>query len=350
MTDFVAIEQALLNLQADIAAQQSTVQALIDAVNTDKGAALGTATLDANSRLQPAQHPALSSGQAYIGSAGNVPVAESLISAISSRSTNSANEPLILDGSALVSLDNIPSSIKSGATFKGTWDADTNTPTLTSGVGTNGDWYYVAVAGTTNLDGIADWQKGDIIIFNGDAVAYEKIDGSDAVISVQGSAGSPKQGAVSLNLTEFNLTTNNAIVGVGGVATEVSKLPGSLIPTVIEVGSNSNYGLILAGGSTGIGFIIRQNNVTKNVPQQLGIYNLVGWAIFHQGGSASPFNGYAMFRVQGETATLVYTGSDVISPTLTYNTGTDEWTLNWAGGANSGLLYMVGVGWNTNRL
>ena len=350
MTDFVAIEQALLDLQADITAQQATVQALIDAVNSDKGAALGTATLDANSRLQPAQHPALSSGQAYIGSAGNVPVAESLISAIAARSTNSANEPLILDGSALVSLDNIPSSIKTGATFKGTWDANTNTPTLTSGVGTNGDWYYVSVAGTTSLDGLADWQKGDIVIFNGDATAYEKIDGSDAVISVQGSAGTPKQGAVSLDLTEFNLTTDNAIVGVGGVATEVSELPSSLIPAVIEAGANSNYALILSGGATGFGFIVRQNNIARNVPKQLGVFNFVGWAIFHQGGVTTPFSGYAMFRVQGETTTLVYTGADVISPTLTYNTGTDEWTLNWTGGLGSGNIYMVGVGWNRNRL
>lgn len=33
--------------------------------------------------------------------------------------------------------------------YKGTWNANTNTPTLASGVGTKGDYYVVSVAGTT---------------------------------------------------------------------------------------------------------------------------------------------------------------------------------------------------------
>jgi hypothetical protein len=37
-------------------------------------------------------------------------------------------------------------------TYKGTWDASTNTPTLASGTGTQGDYYVVNVAGSTNLD------------------------------------------------------------------------------------------------------------------------------------------------------------------------------------------------------
>ena len=34
-------------------------------------------------------------------------------------------------------------------------------PTLASGVGTQGHYYIVSVAGTTNLDGVTDWQVGD---------------------------------------------------------------------------------------------------------------------------------------------------------------------------------------------
>ena len=41
--------------------------------------------------------------------------------------------------------------------YKGTWNANTNTPTLTSGVGTKGDYYVVSVAGTTDLDGNDFW-------------------------------------------------------------------------------------------------------------------------------------------------------------------------------------------------
>ena len=37
--------------------------------------------------------------------------------------------------------------------YKGTWNAQTNNPTLTSGVGVKGDYYVVSTAGTTDLDG-----------------------------------------------------------------------------------------------------------------------------------------------------------------------------------------------------
>ena len=51
--------------------------------------------------------------------------------------------------------------------YQGTWNASTNSPTLTSSTGTKGYYYVVNVAGTTNLDGITDWQVGDWAVFNG---------------------------------------------------------------------------------------------------------------------------------------------------------------------------------------
>ena len=51
--------------------------------------------------------------------------------------------------------------------YQGTWDAATNTPTIVSGVGTQGQYYVVSVAGNTNIDGISNWGVGDWIIFNG---------------------------------------------------------------------------------------------------------------------------------------------------------------------------------------
>jgi len=51
--------------------------------------------------------------------------------------------------------------------YKGTWDASTNNPTLTSSVGTKGDYYVVSVAGTTNLNGTNTWSVGDWAVFNG---------------------------------------------------------------------------------------------------------------------------------------------------------------------------------------
>jgi predicted heme/steroid binding protein len=74
-----------------------------------------------------------------------------------------------------------------GSIYKGTWNASTNTPTLTSGVGTTGWYYIVSVPGTTNIDGITDWNLGDWIIFDG--TAWQQVDNTDAVVSVNGYTG-----------------------------------------------------------------------------------------------------------------------------------------------------------------
>jgi hypothetical protein len=74
-----------------------------------------------------------------------------------------------------------------GSIYKGTWNASTNTPTLTSGVGTTGWYYIVSVPGSTNIDGITDWNLGDWIIFDG--TAWQQVDNTDAVVSVNGYTG-----------------------------------------------------------------------------------------------------------------------------------------------------------------
>jgi hypothetical protein len=59
--------------------------------------------------------------------------------------------------------------------YKGTWNATTNTPTLASGVGTQGDYYVVSVAGATDLDGITNWGVGDWAAFNGSV--WQRVEG-----------------------------------------------------------------------------------------------------------------------------------------------------------------------------
>lgn len=92
-----------------------------------------------------------------------------------------------LDGSGKIPIEQIPDSVANALKFQGTWNADTNTPTLTSSVGNQGDAYIVSDAGTTNLDGITDWQVNDWAVFNG--TVWEKIDNSDLVVSVNGQVG-----------------------------------------------------------------------------------------------------------------------------------------------------------------
>lgn len=95
--------------------------------------------------------------------------------------------------------------------YQGTWNASTNTPTLTSSVGTNGYYYVVSVAGSTNLNGITDWQVGDWAIFNGSA--WQKLDQTDLVTSVNGQTGAVTITANSLGaLTDVTSTDGSVTV------------------------------------------------------------------------------------------------------------------------------------------
>jgi hypothetical protein len=98
-------------------------------------------------------------------------------------------------------LQNQINGLIGGSIYKGTWNASTNNPTLTSSVGTAGWYYIVNVAGSTNLNGITDWNVGDWAIFNGGV--WQKVDNTDAVVSVNGFTG-----AVSLTTSNISEGTN----------------------------------------------------------------------------------------------------------------------------------------------
>ena len=96
-----------------------------------------------------------------------------------------ANGVATLDSGGKVPVSQIPAL--GDLNYQGTWNASTNTPTLTSSTGTKGYYYVVSVAGSTNLNGITDWQIGDWAVFNGSV--WQKIDNTDAVTSVNGYTG-----------------------------------------------------------------------------------------------------------------------------------------------------------------
>ena len=115
----------------------------------------------------------------------------------------------------LASLQSQISAITGGLTYKGTWNASTNTPTLTSSTGTTNWYYVVSVSGSTNLNGITDWVAGDWAIYNGSA--WQKIDQTNLVTSVNGQTG-----AVSLTYTNVNaigsITSTDGSVTVSTVS------------------------------------------------------------------------------------------------------------------------------------
>ncbi len=102
-----------------------------------------------------------------------------------------------------------------GIVNRGFWNADTNTttdssfPSLQSGVGVKNYYYVVSVAGTTDLDGITDWQPNDWALFDG--TSWEKIDNSEAG---SGDVTGPSS-AIDNNIATYN-STSGKIIQDGG--------------------------------------------------------------------------------------------------------------------------------------
>lgn len=70
-----------------------------------------------------------------------------------------------LDASSKIPVSQLPNSVME---YLGTWDASTNSPALADGVGNAGDLYRVSVAGTQNLgSGNISFNVGDYVIYNG---------------------------------------------------------------------------------------------------------------------------------------------------------------------------------------
>ena len=126
-------------------------------------------------------------------------------------------------------------------TYKGTWDADTNTPTLTSSVGTQGDYYVVNVAGTTNLNGIADWAIGDWAIFNGSV--WQKVDNTDAVSSVNGQVGTVVLDAANVGAAA-NTVEIIAGIGLSGGGNLTANVSLDLANTAVTPGTYGSAGAI----------------------------------------------------------------------------------------------------------
>jgi hypothetical protein len=138
-----------------------------------------------------------------------------------------------LDAAGKVPADQLPSSVME---YKGTWDAATNTPTLTTG--DPGDVYRVSVAGTQF--GI-QFRVSDYVIFNG--TAWERSPGAEGVSSVPGLSGDVGAAAlvVALGVVDNNdprLTDHRHPTQAGQVADMSVIVFGA--STVREVGAGDN--------------------------------------------------------------------------------------------------------------
>lgn len=118
-----------------------------------------------------------------------------------------ANGYASLDATGKVPLTEIPSSILGAANYQGSWNAETNSPTIPTAGTTNKGWYYVvSVRGSVSVNGITDWRVGDWIISNGSV--WEKIDNTDAISSWNGRLGAIVPQSGDYTTTEVAEGTN----------------------------------------------------------------------------------------------------------------------------------------------
>jgi hypothetical protein len=159
-----------------------------------------------------------------------------------------------------VNYDTTWATITGTLVYQGSWNAATNTPTLTSSVGTNGYYYVVGTSGSTNLNGITDWVVGDWAIFNG--TIWQKIDNTDLVSSVNGQTGvvvltASSVGALAIanNLSDLaNTTTARTNLGLGSIATQNANavaITGGTIDNTVIGGTTPAAGTFTTLVSTG---------------------------------------------------------------------------------------------------
>jgi len=176
--------------------------------------------------------------------------------------------------------------------YEGTWNASTNTPTLTSSVGTKGDYYVVSTTGSTNLNGITTWTQGDWAIFNGSA--WEKVDNTDLVTSVAG-----RTGAITLTTADVS--------GLGTIATQASSnvsITGGSITGITD--------LAIADGGTGA-------STASDARTNLGL--VIGTDVLAPTGSAASLTSFPTFN-QNTTGTA----SNVTGTVAVANGGTGATT------------------------
>ena len=251
--------------------------------------------------------------------------------------------PILVDADGKL----ITSGAGAGAVdFKGTWNAATNVTTPLAGApgplsdggggGVKGDYYRVAVAGSTSVDGETDWKVNDYIVNEGSA--WSKIDNTqDLSLSVlrdgsQGLTADWDAGLFKITIEQLEMsgaavTTENVFnaIGInglttGGIINAVSN-SADTSPRILATIHNDN---VLATGTTVLKLI--QDNITGPA------LNIVSGTLVSTG---SGFNVQLATLASGGGATV-----NLIGATATTGAGSPL-NLRSGGGSTSGLIQIL---------
>jgi len=212
--------------------------------------------------------------------------------------------------------------------YQGTWNASTNTPTLTSSVGTLGYYYVVSTAGSTNLDGISTWAIGDWAVYNGSAWQKVAASGSSAfsTLTVTGLTGymyANGASAVTASTTIPNAGLTNSSVTIGSTSVAL----GATASTITGLTLTSPT---LTTPALGTPASVVLTNAT-NLPLTTGVTGQLPIA-----------NG-------GTGATSAISAFNALAPSQATNSGkfltTDGTNTSWATVSGGGSGTVTSVGW-----
>jgi hypothetical protein len=187
--------------------------------------------------------------------------------------------------------------------FKGTWDANANSPALASSVGTKGDYYVVGTAGTTNLNGISNWGVGDLATFNGSV--WQRVEGGADLngvnLSVSGTStlsGLTASTALALNASKEIVSVTNTGTGDNVLATT---------PTLVGDVTLSTGNLVIGTSGKGIDFSA-DPSAPGMTSELLDDYEEGTWtpvvADASSGGNTGSFSGSATYTKIGRQVTV----------------------------------------------
>lgn len=145
----------------------------------------------------------------------------------------------ILDGASKILLSLLPSSILGGMSYQGTFNATTGYPVAASSAN-KGHYYVASVAGT--VSGV-DYEIGDWAVSNG--TAYEKVDNSDKVSSVNGQVGAVVLNSGNVAEASANLYFTDARAKAAAVVNTMLGISTDTAPSVSAV--NAYLGDIVSG-------------------------------------------------------------------------------------------------------
>jgi hypothetical protein len=228
----------------------------------------------------------------------------------STKDAGAANGVATLDAGGKVPVSELPAAVLGALSYQGTWDASTNTPTLTSSVGTKGYYYVVSVAGNTNLNGITDWLVGDWAVYNG--TVWQKVDNTDAGGDVVGPASATDNAIVRFDTTTGKLLQNSVVTMDDTGVIAGATLTSPKINEILDANGNEVLGLLSTASATD--YVGIKNGIGVGVPLHIsseGSSANIGLHIQPKGtglvtiSDGTDFNKGIRFRSSGSAASAI---------------------------------------------